>query len=370
MIFSLMILKNLLRRKVRSLLTLVGISIGIAALVALVAITRGFVVTFESMMKSRGTDLSIMKANTADVLMSVLDQSIGEKVQKISGVKDVAGVLIDIVTVEDKPATMIIGAHPGEYVLTHFKLVEGRTINDAESKEVMLGRIASNNLKKKVGDTVNLETDVFTVVGMYESGNVWEDGAVVVPIRTLQNLMDRRNQVTVFNVKLTDPLKAEEVKREAMARLHGVSVMTSNEVTETNQGLKMARALSWGTAIIALAVGAVGTMNTMIMSVFERTKEIGILRALGWRRRKILRMILGESLLLSLIGGGLGLVLGSMGVHALANIPAIKGMIFGDLSWELYCEAMSIALILGLVGGFYPAYRGSSVSPMEALRYE
>lgn len=370
MIFGLMILKNLLRRKVRSLLTVVGISIGIAALVALVAITRGFVATFEGMMKSRGTDLSVMKANTADILMSILDQSIGEKIRAIDGVKNVAGILVDMVSIEDKPAVIVIGTDPGEYVINHFKIQEGRTLDDSEGRGAMLGRIAATNLKKGIGNEIDMETDVFTIVGIFESGNVWEDGAVVVPIKTLQALIDRKNQVTVFNVKLTDPLRADEVKKEAMTVLHGVSVMTSNEVTETNQGLQMAKALSWGTSMIALAVGAIGTMNTMIMSVFERTKEIGILRALGWRRRKILRMILGESLFLSIIGGGLGLVLGTMGVHALSNIPSLQGLIFGDLSRSLYLEAMGVALLLGIFGGFYPAYRGASISPMEALRYE
>jgi len=370
MIFSVLILKNLMRRKVRSILTVVGISIGIGALVSLVAITQGFVTIFSSMLKSRGTDLTVMKSNTVDILTSILDEELSNKIQAIEGVKSIAGVLVDIVTIEDRPATLVFGANPGEYVVNHFKIREGTALKGVESKEAMLGSIAASTLKKGVGDDIDLETDVFTVVGVFESGNVWEDGAVVVPLRSLQSLMDRKNQVTVFNLKLTDPLLAEDVKKKSLSIIHGISVMTSKDIAETNQGLQMAKAMSWGTSAIALAVGAIGTMNTMIMSVFERTKEIGILRALGWSRRKILRMILGEAVLLSFIGGILGLVLGTFGVQTLVNLPTLKGLIFGDLSRALYMEAMGIALLLGIVGGFYPAYRGSSVSPMEALRYE
>ena len=117
-------------------------------------------------------------------------------------------------------------------------------------------------------------------------------------------------------------------------------------------------------------MGAVGVTNTVLMSVFERTHEIGILLAIGWRRVRILRMILFESMLLSLVGGIVGIGFGFVTVTILQNTPVMRGKIEGYISGELLGVAILIALTLGILGGLYPAYRGSRLHPREALSYE
>jgi putative ABC transport system permease protein len=125
-----------------------------------------------------------------------------------------------------------------------------------------------------------------------------------------------------------------------------------------------------GISFLAILVGGLGVMNTMLMSVLERTREIGVLRALGWRRRRILEMIIKESLLLSFFGS-IGGVLIAFGLTTLMTSSPLMGELI-RISWSmgLFIRAIIVALTLGLVGGIYPAYRATKMLPVEALRYE
>jgi len=132
----------------------------------------------------------------------------------------------------------------------------------------------------------------------------------------------------------------------------------------------MAQAMAWMTSVIALVIGAVGVLNTMIMSVFERTREIGILRAIGWRKTRVVRLILFESILLSIIGAVLGIVAAVLLTRALTWWPMVNGLIRGDVAPVVMIQGFFIALAVGLIGGAYPAYRGAQLLPTEALRHE
>jgi len=130
------------------------------------------------------------------------------------------------------------------------------------------------------------------------------------------------------------------------------------------------KASTWGIALMALVVGGLGMTNTMAMSVFERTREIGVLRALGWRRWRILAMIVRESVTLSLLGGASGILLG-VALGMLINLhPLIKGFVQLRYSVGLFAQALITTLVLGILGGIYPAWRATRLQPVEALRYE
>jgi putative ABC transport system permease protein len=123
-------------------------------------------------------------------------------------------------------------------------------------------------------------------------------------------------------------------------------------------------------SFLAIAVGGLGVLNTMLMSVHERTREIGVLRAVGWGRRPVLTMILKESLILSLLGGGIGILVAFGLVGILNVLPYVGGVMEARWQWDVFARAIWVALLLGLIGGLYPAYRATRMQPVEALRYE
>jgi putative ABC transport system permease protein len=123
-------------------------------------------------------------------------------------------------------------------------------------------------------------------------------------------------------------------------------------------------------SLMAIVVGGLGVLNTMLMSVHERTREIGVLRAVGWGRRPVLAMILKESLILALLGGVAGIIVAFLLVGALNQVPYVGGVMTARWQWDVFARALWVALALGLIGGLYPAYRATRMQPVEALRYE
>ncbi|TEU13281.1 MAG: ABC transporter permease [Anaerolineales bacterium] len=363
-----MILKNLLRRKTRSLLTIVGIGIGIAAMVALGAIADGLEEGYTAMLTGSQGDLIVTQADAADISAAAVDETVGQQLETLPEVVDVTGMLQSIVTAEGARYFMLFGYDPQSFAIEHFKIVEGEGLSD--SKQVIIGKIAAENFKKGVGDSLKLFGSAFRIVGIYETGDGLEEGGGVISLSDAQVLFSKPHQVALYTLRLKPGADVEELRRKIERRIPDVITSQSDQVANTQETIQIVRGFAWGIAFIAILIGAVGMMNTVLMSVFERTREIGVLRSLGWRKGRVLGLIIGESLALSLIGGLTGTALGVAAVRALGSSPATGGLLQGRFSPGLFIQALVIALILGALGGFYPAWRASQLTPLEALRYE
>ncbi len=366
--------KNLLRRKIRSLLTVIGIGVGIGAVVSLVSITNGFVHGWKYLLEGHGIDLTILKsgneANFIAHILNLVDEPLGDELRKIPGVESVQVSLVNMAPIEDKPSVMLFGYMPGGDMMNRLKFISGRPVASDNQDEIVLGTALARALGVKVGGEVEVERELMTVVGICESSNLLEDGAGILSLRRLQKLMNREGKVTAFGAHLKDPTRLAEVKKAIEAKYPSLSALSTREAVDENVGTKMAQALSWGVSLIVLLVGAIATMNTMFMSVFERTREIGILRALGWRQSRIISMILQESVVLSVCGGVVGIFMGMGAVRMLNLFRQLRGLIQADYTIFLFSEAIILALLLGILGGVLPAWRGSRLPPAEALRHE
>jgi len=154
------------------------------------------------------------------------------------------------------------------------------------------------------------------------------------------------------------------------AALPGLRAVPAAERASSNQLVVMAHAVAWGTSSIALLMGILGIANTMAMSVFERTREIGILRALGWKRRRILLLIELEASALGLVGGIFGIALGWGTLRILSSLPQTATIVSSGFSPLLLPESLGVAVLAGLAAGALPAWRGARLSPVEALRHD
>ena len=372
MSFVSLVLKNLWRQKVRSLLAIAGISLGIATMIALGAIADGLEYSLIATLRSGKADFSIGQAHAPMIVLSSVPEARLYEIQRWPEIQQAVGALVTFASFPGNPYFLAIGIEPDAFELGGVILLEGRAFSQYAEDEVLLGKSAASTLGVKLGDVVEIDLKKFQVVGIYETGNLLEDGGALFPLRTLQNLKNRPAELTVILVRVREGFAIEDVMARVEREYGGalITLRSAAEFHKNYQSLSLVRAGTWLIALLALVIGGIGVMNTMIMSVFERTREIGILRAVGWRRVRVLQLILGESLLLGGIAALVGTLLGWGAARAVTLLPQVRGLIGPLYTPDLFAKALLIALIVGLVGGLYPAYRAANISPQEALRYE
>ncbi len=368
------ILKNLWNRPVRTILTIVGLSIGIAAVIALMGIAWGFEQSFLKLYRSKGIDLVVVRAGVSNQLSGNLDASLHDKLKSFSGVSDVAGSLVDTVSFEDARLVGVVinGWEPDGLLMRGLRIMQGRALQPGDGKAAMLGKVLASSLDKKTDDLLDVAGESFRVVGVFDSDSPFEAGSLIVPIATLQKMMGRQGQVTAFVIATNRPDEEGAVKGIAKLierKIPGVSVTTSRDFVTQDLQIRLAKAMAWATSIVALVIGSVGVLNTMFMSVYERTSEIGTLRALGWRRRRVLTIILGESLALGVIAAFLGMILAFGFIRLLMLSPTSRNFISPYLPLPVLGIGFAMGIGLSLIGGIYPAVRSAMLRPTEALRH-
>jgi putative ABC transport system permease protein len=364
---------NIARRRLRTSLTVCGIAVGIAAFVALVGFSESFEQEWLKLYQSEGTDLAVVQKT---FLNTTVDERVGDLIRALPQVAEASPVVLNLMDLTPDVNALVYGLPENSYEMAPLRILEGRKFR-GEQPEVMLGETLAGNLGKKPGDAMEIQGAVFRVVGVFRGGSALETGAAMMPIGQLQKLADLQGKVSAFHVRLR-PAPAgqteDEYIRQARAAIEkaapGLKAVPAGERAHNNQFVSFARSIAWGTSLIALLAGTLGIANTMAMAVFERTREIGILRALGWRRRRVMLLIQLEAAALGSIGGMVGLAGGWGALRLLAALPMTANIASGSISFSHAASALVIALLTGLAAGALPAWRGSRLSPVEALRHE
>ncbi|MBU7010557.1 MAG: ABC transporter permease [Theionarchaea archaeon] len=363
-----MTLKSVFRRRMRSGLTIAGIAIGIMLVTALLLVADGLETQFTRVVEEGGGDFIVVERDASDLMMSRVDLSAKRELEKMDEISWVSGMAITVTKILDRPYFMVFGVDPGEPVIQHFEIVEGQQLTSNDTGKIMVGRMISVQKGLQVGDTLNMKGSTFEILGIYETGASFEDAGGVILLSEAQSLFGLGNQVSMLRVKLEDVNKVDAVRTKIEKQYPQLLAMRSSEVVAQQEDLQLIAGISALISLIAIVVGSIGIMNTMVMSVMERIREIGILRAVGWKRRSILSMVLKESLCISIIGGIIGIILGILIVNNLA--AEIEIPLTVSITPDLVISAFIIAVILGILGGIYPAWRASKMSPMEALSHE
>src|SRR5664280_1103356 len=388
MSFLSLVVKNPFRNKTRSSLAIVGIAIGIMVIVALGMVTGGLKNSTQSTLKAGAAEITVVQAGSNSFESSgSLNETLAASILNLNGVKDTAGILRASNTSTGISSSnssqggfsgpsgglSITGIDSSKLSLAGVDSVNGTSFSNTSTDEVILGKTAAQNLNKTVGDTINLFGKNFKITGTFETGNFMTDAGIMMPLSTLQNLTSNQNKVSNILVKVTDNANVTTVSQTIESTYPNQVSTTTAEASagRINQGLGFIDTASWAISLLAIFIGAVGVINTMIMTVYERTREIGVLKAVGWKNSRILGMILGESIVLTLIAFVVGTVIAVTGVEVLLTlVPSVGNAITPSFSIYIFLRAFGIALLVGVIGGLYPAYRASRLSPTEALRYE
>jgi putative ABC transport system permease protein len=381
--FFTLVARNVGQRKIRSALTCLGMAVAVCAVVTMIGVSDVFESAVSQMLETRDVDLVISRAGAAQKVASSLDADLLPRIAELPGVRRVEGMLVDVVSFEDANlvAVYVLGWNPGGFMFENLTMKSGRTVSPDDGRAVVLGTVLAEGLGKKVGDMVEIEFEEFEVVGIHESFNMFENSTAVVAIEQLQQAMDRRGQVTGFMV-LAEEATDKEAKvaglQETIENLTddegkklGLSAMPTQDHVKNTLELRVVKGMAASTTVIALFIGVIGMLNTMMISVFERVREIGALRALGWPKSLVVWMILLETFLLATGGALLGM-LGSFGLtQLLSAFPAASALIIPpNVSIELMGKALLLAIVAGMLGAIYPAYVAARLLPTEAVRHD
>jgi putative ABC transport system permease protein len=364
--------RNLLRRPTRTSLTVVGLGIAVAAVVALVGISDGFERSYVDLFHDRQVDLIVQRASNANNLNRQLDPSLREKIQQIPGVKEVFPGLMDVISLDEYglTAVFVVGWEPGSRLMKRLTIISGETLDRGDHDKAIIGSILAANTGKKPGDKLPIYGEQIEVKGIYDSHNVFENGGLFMPLDELQRLMDTR-QVTAFSISLVHPGDPDElaaVERRLEEMDASLLAEPAADFVGNIQQIRLARGVAWAVSAIAIVIGAIGMLNTMAMSVAERVREIGTLRAIGWTKRRVMSIIFCESLLLSVGGAAIG-TLAAIGLTKfLSGFHVTSGLIQGQIAPAVMVQGTLVAILVGVSGAAYPALWGASQAPTEAMR--
>jgi putative ABC transport system permease protein len=367
------VLKNLGRQKLRTALAAVGMTVGVWLVVVFSAISAGALQTVESMLTAFGEDFHCYKAGIADMALSSLpEKETRAAILEVDGVAETSSVLWWLSKTEGAEWVFIAGLRPGEFALS--KLLKNGTggFSAPDAREAIVGGLRLATLKKKVGDTIEFEGKAYLITGRFVRGMPLYDNAVVLPFDVVQADFrqgdDSANFIAVRTQKGADRVAVAKAVETALPGLSTVS--TLDEVAKVDQGLKKMRTMSYVILVTAIFIGFLFVMLAMVMVIFERIREIGILRAVGWPRRKIVFVVLMEALLLSVAGVVVGIPTGLLGVEIISRVTELDAFLAPVYDATMFLRVILVSVIAATIGGIYPAWRAARLHPVQAIRYE
>jgi putative ABC transport system permease protein len=392
-------LRSLAQRKTRTALTMLGVIIGVGAVIVMVAIGEGAKASVARTIKGLGTNLLVVspgfsrrgpvRASNVETLTAADAEAILARVQGVVQVAPELGQNVQVKYLAQNTNTTVLGVTPGWATVNNYTLRRGRFLDDLDQrnsqKVAVLGATVVTNLfpdTRAVGQTIKVRGHNFKVVGTLESkgqgGGRDPDNQILIPLTTAQDRLFGTDALRTLSVQIVteDQMDRAQADIEALLReRHRLADEAASDFTIGSQKelLESASAVSdtftallAAVAAVSLLVGGIGIMNIMLVSVTERTREIGIRKAIGARSRDILFQFLVESVVLSGIGGLLGVAAGVGGSRLVSSVAG----------WETAIESSSILLAFGVamgIGvffGMYPAQKASGLDPIEALRHE
>jgi putative ABC transport system permease protein len=387
-------LRNLGRRKVRTTLTILGITIGIWALVVFGSMANkiGALVEGGSTYYADKIVLSDASGSLGGFANVPMSLSTAELVRAVDGVDAVApGVMLLMddeigmsMGVPPMISASVAGADEGRDDF-QYDYTQGRalTVADEGADVTVLGSDIARKYDVAVGDTMTLRGAPFAVVGILEPTLTAPDQAAMIPMAAAQRLLietlppmfrsrlDPAEAATSMTVYPMPGVDVEALADRIEAEVPDVATMTGADFDrQIGSATSILNSILIGVALISLIVGGLSVINTMAMSIAERTREIGVKRAIGGGRARIVRELVFESALIGFIGGVVGLVLGAVVVTVANEVGRSSGTVLFELTTGTALTAIAFGTILGALAGFVPALHAARLDPVTALRYE
>lgn len=369
-------LSHLLRSRLRTLLTLIGVAGSVALFVTLSAISQDLKQQLDATIAQSRIDLIVEQRGAATPVLSRIPEDRQAALGEVAGVASVSAVVIGSVRVPGIPYFLLFGVSTpdryrglGEWL--GGGLIAGEMLRPG-ANELILGQKAARRLNLEVGDTLKIgEAHQFRVAGLYWLGQGLLDGGAIVDVADAQKLLTRAGYVNLFLVEAQDQRHTASLVQAINRQLSDLHAFPAASLRQQIRAISMVDAFVTAVSATVLMLSGVLILNTMLMAISERTREIGILSAVGWSRAMVVRLILMEASLLGLLGALLGFAGAFPLLEIVRRLPAMPpGWIPGAPDHSLLIEATLLSVGIAALGALYPALYATRLQPASALAHE
>lgn len=386
MTFLKIVIKNLFRHRTRSLLTLMGIATAVAALFSIISFNRGFEKGLARELDRTGIHFMVVPSGCPHEVASLvlhgavipkfLDTSVMKEIMNAKGIELVSPILVSQLPNREKNRIDLIYGMD----MSHIRKIKPTWIIKGDipygKDEIVIGSEIAKHDNIKIGDSVTYSAvkRSFKVSGILEKTGSQDDAFIYMPIKTAQEIFNKHDGATAIGVRVSETEKMNAVTEELSKNVPGIQIVTMGQVINSLLSLaSSAKVLSLSIAVIAVLISAFGVINSILMAIFERTQEIGMMRSMGASRLDIFRLTIEETVVLTASGGIAGIAAANVGSGAIEIfvrrfMPYVPSgnMITFDFWLAALCLVFSI--IIGITSGLYPAWKASRIMPIEAIK--
>ncbi|MFQ3573192.1 MAG: FtsX-like permease family protein [Thermodesulfovibrionales bacterium] len=388
MMFLKLAFKNILRHRIRSLLTIVGIATSVAALFSIISFNRGFERGLSRELERTGIHFMIVPSGCPHEVASLvlhgavtpkfLDTGVIEKISEIRDIDLISPILVFQIPNKEKNRIDLVYGMEMSHLM---KLKPSWKIKGAIPKteeEIIIGSEIAEHDNIKLGDNIYYSTIKskrgFKISGILDKTDSQDDAFIYMPISTAQEILQKPHSVTAIGVRVKNAEDINIVSEDLAMKIPGIQIVTMGQIMNSLSSLATsAKILSLAIVSIAILISAVGAMNSILMAIFERTHEIGMMRAIGASRFDIFRIIIIETSIMTSIGGLAGIIFSIIGSGIIEGIvrkfmPYVPSGDMIDIEPWLAALCIVFSLCIGILSGIYPAYKASKITPIEAIK--
>lgn len=364
-------LRNLFRTRLRSLFSLFSIILIIALYTVLASTGSSFTQQIEKILNQQDIDIAVQARYASSPISSRIPSKTVDKIKSIKQVSSSEMILIKRLRIRDKTSLFLLGVSNYEIFSQRlgFSIINGRVMKP-DSQEIIIGEKMSKVLKVGIGEELQLAgNQTFVVVGVYSSWLNFLNAGVVIDLTHAQKITGKLNQASLLFLELDDPTNTESVIDKINSEFSDMRAIDSIKFPNFLGPIKSVFYFSKIVSLLTLIIAVFVLLNTFVMAISERTKEIGILSAIGWKRRSIINVFIIESLILSFIGGLIGYFLAFPTMYYLQHKFKSVYMYFPESpSIDIFLNVLLICLFVGLLSALFPAFYGTKLNISKALK--
>ena len=360
-----MIKMNLLRRWGRTALTGLGVGVGVTTIVALLAVTGGLSRSAGDLAQLGRADFGVFQSGLADLTASSLPASVVPTIGALPGVAAASPIQIVAHAIRADSGVLVFGSEPRSFLTERLVLVSGQPPRGAE---VFVGAGAATRLHTSAGGLLIIAGRAFAVAGIYRSGIALEDAGVVLPLAITQQLSRRPKEVSMVAISIAPGYREAQIETEIERAIPGTMALGDpSEVARVDTNSRVISKAAIIIAVLALLLGAVVVINTMAMAVIERRREFGVLAAIGWSRLRIARLILGETMAVSILGTTVGLGLGALASKLVVRALSAATFVSPNVSVWVLARGLLVGVALGVLGALFCVWQVMRMPLLRAI---